>query len=206
MKKYFFAGLVTLLPLAVTVWVALFLLNFLTKPFIGVVTRLIGNLPIPEQLIQTLGQICILAGLFLFIILLGMVARWYFFNALVRLGEKIFARIPLINKIYKTTKDIIHPLFKGDNQSFNQVVMLPFPYHGAYILGLITRDAPQTCSNSQQQDMVSIFLPTTPNPTTGFLILRPKAELIYLDMHPKDAIKYIVSCGVVPPNAQETPS
>jgi len=81
------------------------------------------------------------------------------------------------------------------------VVMFPFPHTGSYVLGLISRDAPVTCSEAGKEELISIFVPATPNPMTGFLIMRPRSELIYLEMRSEDALKYIVSCGVVPPES-----
>jgi uncharacterized membrane protein len=199
MKKYFLTGLVTLLPLAVTVWAAKVILNFLTKPFIGLFTHLTHSWPIPESLARVISQLLILVGLFLFVLLLGLVARWFFFNSLLKLGDRILHKIPLVKTIYKTTKDIIVPLFGTDMKTFQQVVMVSFPQPDSYVLGLVARDAPQTCSDLMNKEMISVFLPTTPNPTTGYLILRPREELIFLDMQTEEALKYIISCGVVSP-------
>ena len=203
MKKYFLTGLVTLLPLAITVWVGLFIINFLTAPFMGLMTQALDFLSIPERLIWTLSRWLILICLFLFTIGLGIVARWFLFKALMRTGHQIVQKIPLINKVYRTTKDIIETIFNSDQKTFQQVVMVSFPYPGCYVLGLVIRPAPQTCSDAAKEELISVFLPTTPNPTTGYLIIRPKSELIYLDMPSEDAIKYIVSCGVVPPESRE---
>ena len=200
MKKYFLTGLVTLLPLAVTLWVVQFFVNFLTKPFVGIVTLLIGRLPIASPpLVRTLSQIFTLIALFLIIWFLGFVARKFFFNQIIRLGDRILIKIPLVNKVYKTSKEIVKALFGSKEKSFQQVVMLPFPYPEAYCLGLISRTAPKTCSQNGEE-FLSVFIPTTPNPATGFLVLCRKSELIYLDMKTEEAIKYVVSCGVIQPN------
>ncbi len=202
MKKYFFTGLVTLLPLAVTVMALMFVVNLLTKPFMGIVTHPLSSLPIgSEDLIRTISQILILIILLLFTLSLGMLAHRFFFKALMKIGEQILSKIPLANKIYKTARDIFHTLLSGEKKSFQQVVMFPFPHHGSYILGLISRNAPVTCSQAGNEELISIFVPATPNPMTGFLIMRPRSELIYLDMRTEAAIKYIVSCGVVPPES-----
>jgi len=202
MKKYFFTGLVTLLPLAVTVMAVMFIVNLLTKPFMGIVTHPLSSLPIEsENLIRTISQILILVTIFLFTLCVGLVARRFFFKILMQMGEKLLSNIPIVNKIYKTIREIFHTLLSGEKNSLQQVVMFPFPHHGSYVLGLVSRDAPHTCSAAGNQDLVSIFVPATPNPMTGFLIMRPRSELVYLEMRSEDAIKYIVSCGVVPPKS-----
>lgn len=204
MKKYFLTGLATLLPLAVTVYVVLFVVNLLTHPFVGFVTQLLMRIPVAipfmtADVIHTISQILVLVALFVFTLILGVLARWFLFNALVKLGDSLLHKIPLVNKVYKTTKEIIQTLFSGEKNSFKQVVMVPFPYKGCYCLGLVTREAPRTCSQSQGVEMVSVFIPTTPTPTSGFLLMSPQSDLIELKMKPEQAIKYIVSCGVIHP-------
>jgi uncharacterized membrane protein len=198
MKKTFFTGLVSLLPFAVTILLALWVVNILTKPFMGIVTPLLSDLPVSETLIRRVSQLAILLTLFFFILILGIIARWFFFHTLLKCADQILLKIPILNKIYKTTKDVIQALFTSDSRSFQQVVMTPFPCPGSYIIGLVVCDAPDMDS---AESMVSIFLPTAPNPSTGFLIMRPKSDLIYLAMQSSDALKYIVSCGVVPPES-----
>ncbi|OGN65492.1 MAG: hypothetical protein A3E80_05495 [Chlamydiae bacterium RIFCSPHIGHO2_12_FULL_49_9] len=211
MKKYFLTGLVTLLPLAVTIWVVRFAVNLLTKPFVGIVTSFLDRFPTrsfgiitSHEVIRTASQILILIALFLFVLFLGFVARKYFFSELIRLGDRIMKKIPLVNKVYKISKEIIQSLFVSDKNAFRQVVMLPFPYKGCYCLGLVSNDAPKTCSDAQNGEMLSVFLPTTPNPTTGFLVMCHSADLIFLDMRTEDAIQYIVSCAVVQPHQEKS--
>jgi uncharacterized membrane protein len=204
MKKYFLTGLVTLLPLAVTIWVIAFIVRFLTKPFIDITTGWIRQMPSigllqTEQGIRTISEIFILIGLFLFTLVLGFVARRFFFRSMLKLGDRILYRIPLVNKVYKTTKEIIQALFSTTGGSFKQVVLVSFPYEGCYCLGLISNRSPTTCSQSVNKEMVTVFIPTTPNPTTGYMIMVPKEELIYLTMKTEQAIKYIVSCAVIQP-------
>ena len=204
MKKYFLTGLVTLLPLAVTLWIVIVVVNFLTKPFMGAVKTLLLSSPslsayTPEPVVRTISEILVLIGLFLFTLFLGFVARKIFFNQVLRLGDKLLHKIPLVNKVYKTSKDIISSFFNSHKQSFKQVVMIPFPKPRSYCLGLITSDAPATCSSAVKGEMVTVFIPTTPNPTSGYLVLTKKSDLIFLKMKSEEAIKYVVSCAVIQP-------
>jgi len=209
MKKYFLAGLVTLLPLAVTFWVVVFVVRFLTKPFEGVVISFLTSIPgfagrVPMGAARLISEIFILISLFLFTLLLGFVARRFFFHGLIKLGDRLLEKIPLVNKLYKTSKEIVKSLFNNNSQSFKQVVLLNFPYNGAYCIGLIASEAPDTCTRSTDTEMVSVFIPTTPNPTTGYLVMCNKSDLIYLKMKTEDAIKYVVSCAVIrPENAEQ---
>jgi len=211
MKKHFITGLVILLPLAITIAVVIFLVNFLTEPFIGVVSSVLARFDIinhgflfltPEQLLRYGSQVIILILLFLITVVLGMVARWFFINTLFKIGDRILHRIPIVNTVYKTTQDIIKTLFVSDKNTFKQVVMVPFPRADVYVLGLIARESPTVCSQAVGEELISVFVPTTPNPTTGFLLMFKRSDLIIIDMKPEEAIKYIVSCGVIIPNGQ----
>ena len=144
------------------------------------------------------GLIC----LFLFTLLLGVIARWFFFKALLNLSDKILHRIPLVNKVYKTTQEIIKTIFVTDKSAFKQVVMVPFPKPGTYVMGLVSRESPKICSDQAGSELFSVLVPTTPNPTTGFLLMYKKEDMIFLDLKPEHAIKYIVSCGVITPEHQ----
>jgi uncharacterized membrane protein len=208
MKKYFITGLVILLPLAVTIAVVIFLVNFLTQPFIGMVSATLAKMHVinrgflfltPEQLVSYGSKLIILVLLFLFTVGLGMITRWFLINALFRVGDKILHRIPIVNTVYKTTQDIIKTLLVSDKKSFQQVVMVPFPRPDVFVLGLISRESPEQCCKGVGEELVSVLVPTTPNPTTGFLLMYKREDLIIIDMKPEEAIKYIVSCGVIVP-------
>lgn len=211
MKKHFITGFVILLPLVVTIAVVIFLVNFLTEPFIGAVSALFVKLNIinqgflflsPDQLVRYGSKFIILSLLFLFTVGLGIIARWFLINFLFKIGDKILHRIPIINTVYKTTQDIIKTLFVSDKNTFKQVVMVPFPRPDVFVLGLIARDSPKICSSAVGNELVSVFVPTTPNPTTGFLLMFKYSDLIPIDMKTEDAIKYIVSCGVIIPEVR----
>jgi uncharacterized membrane protein len=204
MKKYFLTGLATLLPVAVTLWLVSFVINFLTKPFVGIVSKIISRTSISgvwasEGMFRGISQVSILIFFFLLLIFIGMVARWFLFTSLLKIGDYVLGKTPLINKVYNTAKEIINILFASNKNSFKQVVMVRFPNRNCYSLGLITREAPTTCSDAVQKELLSIFIPTTPNPMTGYLITSAKSDVYFLDMKPEDAVKYVVSCGVIQP-------
>ncbi len=209
MRKYFITGLVILLPLAVTIAIVVFIVNFLTLPFIGLVSNFIQKFEIinkgilflsPHQVIRYGSQLLILICLFLFTVGLGMIARWFFFKTLINFSDKILRSIPIVNKVYNTTQEIIKTIFVSDKNSFQQVVMVPFPRVGTYVIGIVSREAPSMCNEAAGNEMISVLVPTTPNPTTGFLMMFKKSDVHYVDMKPEEAIKYIVSCGVITPD------
>ena len=214
MKKHFITGLLVLLPLVVTIAVVVFLVNFLTKPFIGFVSTTLAKFDIinrglfflsPQQTLRYGSQLLILIFLFFVVVLIGIITKWFFIKSLLRLGDRILHKIPLVNTVYKTTQDIIKTLFVSDKNSFKQVVMVPFPKEGSYVIGLIARESPDYCSEKAGSPLYSVLVPTTPNPTTGFLLMYKKEDLIFLEMKPEEAIKYIVSCGVIIPGGKNPP-
>jgi len=214
MKKYFLTGLIILLPLAVTVAVVIFVVNFLTQPFIGLAVDFLSSIPwgkqrlsdlVSPQFIWYTSRIVILVGLFLFTLFLGAMARWFFVRSLLKLSDKVLNRIPLVNKIYKTTQEIIKTFFSTDSQSFKKVVLIPFPSPGIYCMGLVSREAPKMVTDYFKRDLVSVFIPTTPNPTSGFILMFDRKDIIDLPIKTEDALKFIVSCGVIHPESLSKP-
>lgn len=206
MRKYFFTGLAILLPVVVTIAVVVFLVNLLTQPFLGMLYSaldsaalrdFLSSYPGAPQIMRAIGQVMILILLFFATVLLGMFARWFFFRWLIKIGDKILHRIPIVNKVYKTTQDIINHIFRSRQRSFKQVVMVPFPTSDSYCVGFVSSSGPPICNASVKKDLISVFVPTTPNPTSGFLLLYPADEVRHIDMAPEDAIKFIISCGVI---------
>ena len=150
-----------------------------------------------QGLVHVALQLVSLTMLFFFTVLLGFLARAVFFRWLLSMYDYVFHRIPVIKTIYKATQQIINTIFGSASKSFKQVVMVPFPLHGAYCIGLVSGEAPYSCDKTLGSKLLSIFVPTTPNPTSGFLMMYKEEEVIYIDMKVEDAVKYIISCGVI---------
>lgn len=192
MKKSFITGLILLLPLAVTIAVVVFFFNLLTDPLAGIVSHLFdGRLFVNSQLQYFFSQVLILIFLFFFTVLIGIITRYFFVKYLIELWDYLIHKIPLIRSIYKTSQDVITTLFDSKENSFKQVVLAPFPYPGAYSVGFLTQ------KNLTEEGKVAVFVPTAPNPTSGFLMLYKESELIFLDMKVEEAFKYVISCGVI---------
>lgn len=213
MRKYFLTGLVILLPVAVTVMIVAFIVNFLTQPFIGIAVDSLSSIKwgtsdlstvISPKVIWYGSRILILVVLFLFTLLLGMLARWFFIRSLLKFSENILNRIPLVNKIYKTTQEIIKTFFSTDSKSFKKVVLVPFPSANTYCVGLVSREAPLLIEEQLGQKLTSVFIPTTPNPTSGFILMFKESDIIELPIKTEDALKFIVSCGVIHPDVLKT--
>ncbi len=208
MKKHFLTGLVILLPIAITVAIVGSLINFFTGPFVTAVSSFLQKTHFADQgflflshdqVVLYISKLLILICLFFFLIILGMLTRWYVIRSLLNIGDRFLHRIPVVSTVYKTTKEIIKTLFHKDATAFKQVVLVPFPRKDIFALGLVSGSAPTICSTSSGSTLVSVLVPTTPNPTSGFLLLFKQEDLIYLDMKPEEAIKYIISCGSIVP-------
>ncbi|MFA5250460.1 MAG: DUF502 domain-containing protein [Parachlamydiales bacterium] len=210
MKKSFITGLVILLPSAISLWIISLTVHFLTRPFAGLAAKFLSRFNIQnlsfgffshEEVLYHGCQVMILLALLFITLFLGFLAQTFFLNSMLNLGSFLLQKIPLINKFYKTSKEIIKGLLLTEKNAFRQVVLVPFPYAETYAFGLIAGNAPKNHTDLQD-DLVSVLVPTTPNPTTGFLLLFKKSELIPVDLKTEEVIKYIVSCGVMLPKGK----
>lgn len=209
MKKYFITGLIILLPLTFTALVIIFIFNLLTDPFLEMVKALFDHYQLfsngflflnANQLQSLIAKILIIITLFLGTALLGLVTRWFFFHSLLRFADRLMHKIPIVNSIYRICQDIIKTIFTTENKSFKQVVLAPFPTSDTQSIGLITKEDMPGLEGTLHANRVAVFVPTTPNPTSGFLMMYNREDLIYLDMKVEDAFKYVISCGVITTN------
>ena len=135
-----------------------------------------------------LSRILILITLFLFLILIGFIVRHLFAKGLFNTLDKLLHRVPLVNKVYKAIQEVMHTLFITEGPTFSTVVLVPFPHEKTYSLGLITKEALPEGSDKEHLNLVSIFVPGTPNPTMGFMVLFRREQLIFIDMKVEDAL------------------
>ena len=129
--------------------------------------------------------------LFLVILAIGLVGRHFFFKYLIKIGDSVLHRIPVISTVYKTSQELISNVLSSTNKSFQQVVLVPFPHNTSWTVGFVTKDT------SIVEGKTAVFVPTTPNPTSGYLVLYNNEEITPLDMRVEEALRYIISCGVL---------
>lgn len=208
MKRYFITGLVILLPVTLTLIVVAFLFNFLTEPFLGITRTIFAHYGLletdflfltAEQVQNIVSQILIFITLIAFTVLLGVFARWFVIHYLLQFWEFIIHKIPFVCSIYKACQDVIKTIFGSKTNAFKQVVMVPFPNQETKTIGLLTRDSLPGIENATGGKYLVVFVPTTPNPTSGFLTLFKEEDVVPLDMAIEDAFKYVISCGVIMP-------
>lgn len=199
-------GLAILLPMVITIVIVVFLLNFFTKPFIGFVQSVLDHYDLLDKpfWIFSSSEVLLFSSKFIVLlvivaltILIGFIGRLVLINLFFRFGDWVMHRIPLVNKIYKAIQDTLRTLFTSkEKTTFSQVVLVPFPYKGAYSIGLITNQS-NIESDEAHRQLISVFVPGTPNPTMGFMLLFERDQLILIDMKVEDAFKFLVSCGVM---------
>lgn len=188
MKRYFITGLVILLPIALTFIVVNFFLNLVTSPFAGV----IRESPINGTALRIFAVIAVFA----FISAVGFLCQTLALHYLFKWADVIFHRIPILNRVYKAAQDVMHSLFSQEKPSFSQAVLVPFPKKGTYSIGfLVSRSLPEG-STLEDNGMMSVFVPGTPNPMMGFMLLFKSEDVIFVDLPVDDALRFVVSCGV----------
>lgn len=210
MKKYFTTGLAILLPIIVTIMIIDFFVNFLTQPFLEPTKALILQLDSAQHpfflfkettLITWVSKGIILFFLIAFTILIGLIGKLFLIDYLFSVGNYFLHQLPFVNKIYKTCQDIVHGLFSTTSRTFSQVVLVPFPNGNNLIIGLVIRGSVKIQQPQQEtKHLISVFIPSTPNPSFGFLLMLEKEHLTFVNMKVNEAIKFVVSCGSVVPN------
>ena len=198
----FFAGLAIVLPAVVSVAVLVWLFNGVAK-----ITDLLLFF-LPRSLTHERGGAgpmywyWSLAALTLAIALVGVVGRLtrvYVGKKMIQLVDLVLLRIPLLNKIYGTLKQANEAFTSSNKSSFKQVVLIQYPRPGTWSLGFLTGERHPEVQTKIRDKVVSVFVPTTPNPTSGFLLLVPESEITRLEMSVADGIKYIISLGAITP-------
>jgi len=199
LRKYLIAGLLVWLPLAATVVIIKLLIDLLNKTIL---------LFPPEWQPETLFGISIpgfgiIIGV-LILILTGVFAANLFGRKLVGFWEAILGRIPLVRTIYSSVKQVLETLFSSNSESFRRVVLIEYPRKDIWSLGFQTNEALSAARETTGNDLVSVFVPTTPNPTSGFIIMLPAEDITQLDISVEDGFKFIISMGVIVPNGSNT--
>lgn len=209
MRKHLLTGLVILLPVALTLWVISFLFDLFTEPLISIVGPLVQKfqLPIPESLIFFIARLLSLIFLCIFIFVLGVITQVFLIQVLMDWANRVLFRIPFFNTVYKVTKDIFQALFSTDGKkAFKKVVLIPFPLKPIRCLGFETGEVPQECIEKVGPHLVAVFAPTAPHPISGFLFLAPREEVHVVDMSTEEAVKFLVSGGMIVPESKELPN
>ncbi len=195
LRNYFLTGIIVTAPVAITAYVAWLVVDIADSR----ITPLIPEKYSPETYlpfgIPGLGLVI----LFLLLTLVGFLSVNFFGRTIVRYGERMVSRMPVIRSVYGALKQIFETVLAQSSTSFREVVLVEYPRRGIWAIGLVTSVTKGQVQNMTEDDVVNIFLPTTPNPTSGFLLFVPRRDLITLDMTVEEGLKMVVSGGLVTP-------
>jgi uncharacterized membrane protein len=199
-RRYFVAGILFFAPIGVTIWaigsIIVWLDNLLLPRFLKLIMPGLDEVP----------SIPLIGMLFTFVVilLLGVIARHLLGGEFQRAWERLLARVPVARSIYAAVKQLAEAIFASPSQSsrFRRVVLVEFPRKGMYALAFTTGTARGIVQDMTKEEVINCFIPTTPNPTSGFFLLIPNDELIEIDISVEDAFKLVMSAGLVSPSAQ----
>jgi len=194
-RRYLLTGIVVTAPISITIYLTYVFLNLVDTHVVGLIpenayTQYYGDTAIPG-----LGLLIVLA----FFIAIGWFATNFLGQFIIRIYEYILDRMPIINNLYGAIKQIFETIMASQSSAFRETVMLEYPRKGVYAIGFVTGSSKGEVQESTKNETINVFVPTTPNPTSGFLLFVPKKELIYLDMSVEEAIKLVVSAGIITP-------
>jgi uncharacterized membrane protein len=198
MRKYLIAGLLVWMPLGITFLVIRAIVGFLDKTLL--------LLPEAYQPDNLLGFHVPGLGVVLAVVLVlatGMIVANLLGRRLVNAWESLLSRIPLVRTLYAGIKQIMEAVLATDAKSFRRVLLVEYPRKGVWSLAFMTTDQLGEVQQKTEQDVISVFLPTTPNPTSGFVLMVPEHEVVYLDMSVEQGLKMIISMGTVVPDWQK---
>lgn len=197
LRNYLIAGLLIWIPIMVTVWVVRFVGRILDQSLL-----LLPPSWRPEAIFGTyVPGVGIVLSLLL-LLLTGVLVRNLFGRQIVAGAENLIRRIPVVGPVYSGAKTFSETVLTDQGKSFKQVVMVEFPRKGVFSIGFITADDLEEAQAKTAQDVTCVFVPTTPNPTTGFIILVPRDEVVRMDMTVDEAFKMLLTLGVVVPKWQ----
>jgi len=199
LRNYFLTGIIIAGPIGITMWLAVQIVDFVDAAA-GV---LLPALPPEYSPIGVPG-----VGLLVFAIgltLIGFLTANIVGTSLIRLGERLVERMPVVRSIYSALKQIFQTVLSQSSRSFREVVLVEYPRKGVWTLGFVTGEPQGAIKAALQGELISVFVPTTPNPTSGFLLFMPRSETIPVAVGVEDALKMVVSTGLVAPGATNAP-
>ena len=192
-KKNFITGLLVLIPLILTFWVLFSLIKFLDQ-----VLFLLPETLRPDYIlgIEVFGFGVILT--FIIILLTGIIANNFFGKKIITLYEVLLNKLPFVKSIYKSIKQVSDTLLSSSGNAFTKAVLIEFPISGTYTFAFITGEPDQILTKNLKGKYLNVYVPTTPNPTSGYTLMVPRDKVVELDIGVDQVLKYVISMGVVP--------
>ena len=208
MKKYLVAGLLVWLPLAITIWVLSWLLGTLDGVFVWLLSA--TQAVLPDSARATIDRLRNTPGLGVVVMALGLLLTGMFAANIVgqwwlRQWDRVLGKIPIVKSIYNSVKQVSDTLFSSSGNAFREAVLVQYPRQGSWTIAFVTGRPSGEVATHLPGEYVSVYVPTTPNPTSGFFLIMPRVEVVTLRMSVDEALKYVISMGVVGPAALPPP-
>lgn len=208
LRQYFITGLLVWLPMGITVWVLTWLVGLFDSIFLSVLYAADALIPGMHVLAEQLRGV---PGLGVFLVALVLLASGVFVANIfgqwwLRQWDRLMNRIPVVRSIYTSVKQVSDTLFSGSGHAFSKALLIRYPHTEAWSMAFLTGRPGGEVARKLDGEYVSVFIPTTPNPTSGFFLMLPRQHIIELDMSVDDALKYIISMGVVVPGGPDDPA
>jgi uncharacterized membrane protein len=205
-RHYFVTGLLVWLPMGITVWVLTWLVSLLDNIFLSVLGALDAVIPgihvSAESLRNVPGLGVILVAVVIFatgVFVANMFGQWW-----LRQWGKLITRIPVVSSIYSSVKQVADTLFSGSGNAFSKALLVQYPHADSWTIAFLTGQPGGEVARHLKAEFISVYVPTTPNPTSGFFLMMPRAHVVELEMSVDDALKYIISMGVVVPGGPDS--
>ena len=198
-RKTFISGIIVVIPILITIATLTWLFNIITGKLPNFFKILF---PSSSDFINNNLTVFQVLGFFFFLIIIyicGIFTRNFIGRKIISYGEKLLLKVPILSPIYSTIRQVANAIFNDQEKTFNQVVMLEYPKEGCYTVGFVTCKAPEECCERTGEDLLSIFIPTTPNPTSGFLIFSARKKVHFLDVSIAEGMQLVISAGAVTP-------
>ena len=194
-RSYFLAGILVSSPILITAYVTWIIITFIDNQVAGILPESLDfTKKLPHQ-IPGLGLIISIIA----ITFIGALTPGFIGRTLLKTGERVLDKMPVVRSIYGAIKQIMETVMSTNSESFREVVLVEYPRKGIWVIGFVTGETKGEVQTLNKEKLINVFIPTTPNPTSGFLLFLPKKDLVYMAMKVEDAVKMVISGGIVTP-------
>ena len=194
-RSYFLAGILVSSPILITAYVTWMIITFIDNQVAGILPESLDfTKKLPHQ-IPGLGLIISIIA----ITFIGALTPGFIGRTLLKTGERVLDKMPVVRSIYGAIKQIMETVMSTNSESFREVVLVEYPRKGIWVIGFVTGETKGEVQTLNKEKLINVFIPTTPNPTSGFLLFLPKKDLVYMAMKVEDAVKMVISGGIVTP-------
>ncbi len=199
-RRCFLAGILVISPILITVYVTWIIITFIDTQVAGLLPE---SMDFTKKLPHQVPGIGLIISI-VFITFIGALTPGFIGRTLLKTGERVLDKMPVVRSVYGAIKQIMETVMSTNSESFREVVLVEYPRKDIWVIGFVTGETRGEVQTLNKEKLINIFIPTTPNPTSGFLLFLPKKDLIYMNMKVEDAVKMVISGGIVTPKIDKT--